>query len=235
MKKRLLVLLILLLVLTGCAGYQPKDGQIQPNLYFSETSLTYTETPRNDIFYQIGNIETDFFILYQVYRGYPLEQSAKDNYHLLLSYLKLYQSLNATSYTEILNYTSKELNDALDSIDVTPSITDVVVFNEIKTFVQELKSNQYSGEISKNLYIELRLGRTLTQDEIASLEVLQYYYQKSYEFNQQLLFEQSFDSFFETISTLDQSVDDSLKNTLMLSYDLLQVFNQTKSHDNLQQ
>ncbi len=143
--------------------------------------MTYTNTEPIDILYKIGNPMDDFSIFYLATEGEQMPVEKSEIVNEILPVLTYLNEESGYSFTSLFNRSSEELNSLAISKSITLTLTQIVAFNEMKLFISELQSNISSQaySIGKIDYIELRLDRTLTQEEIDALELLQLYYPRS--------------------------------------------------------
>ena len=223
MKKYLLILLfVLTFIISACSAYDENpDTSIYADLYFDMETLTYTHL-EGDILDGLSTPADDFFILYESYYGYAIKADDRPLYEAAISYLTIYQATENISYEALLNYSSKELNDALNGIGINLSIDHIVIFNELKAFSTLLIEEDFKSSISKLDYLRIRLERPLSNVEINALIQLQNAYTTIlYDMPTYRLFDQDFQFFIDTLSQLGRTYDEDTLVALELAYNLL--------------
>ena len=221
MKKISIVLLLLLLFLSGCGNMSPYDKGPGIDLYYSIETLTYTNTRYDHILYQTGKVETDFFILYEQYKNESLTEVEIEKYQTLIGHLLTYQQSSGKSFETILNETSESLITDLSALEITPTIDDIVLFNQIKALIDEMKANDYSGYIDRITYIQTRLNRELTIEEQFAIEYLQDYYSRIASFDTNYLLTDTFEVFIERITALYGELDNETFNRLEVGFNII--------------
>jgi hypothetical protein len=183
MKKILFTLLLVTVttLLYSCASNDYFPNENEPSIYDDLTydfeTLTFTNTTAFDILYHVGNPSEDFIILHQELLNKTLTDTQKSVYQHLLINLEDLSKSTQQSLSTILKYSSSELNVALEQADITVTLDDIVAFNELKSFLDEIKlSSNQTLSISKTTYIELRLTLDLNQEDLNNLDFLQKQY-----------------------------------------------------------
>lgn len=178
--KKIILSLLVLLTLSACSSAN-FDG---PNalygyLDYDKATLTYSNQNNNDILYQTGNLRDDFFILYESYYKKPLSKDEKTTYTLFFNkYKDIVLKLNSTNES-ILDFSSNEFNEAIQSENMDASLDDIVIFNQIKNMINQIKIDNYDTSIKTLTYIKKRLDMTLDEFDFSALELLNHYYQQS--------------------------------------------------------
>ena len=128
------------------------DGNtsIYQDLFFDKDTLTYTNHNYNDIFYDTGNPIDDFFILYESFYQAPLKERDQIAYTTFFNHLINYNTLSKKSYDTLLQYSSTELNDELKTYDISISLNDIVIFNQVKDMIEQIEKTNFPASISKN-------------------------------------------------------------------------------------
>ena len=224
--KKFITLVLLLLFLTACSAQGPNtQASFYQDLYFSKTTLTYTNLPYKDILFQVGTPLEDFFILYDAFYETPLSEQEKLNYQVFFGRLVEYVLASNVSYGAIIAYSSTELNEALSVYDIQLSLNDVVIFNQLKAMIDEMDQTKYSGSISKTLYLEKRLNLRLTRDAIEALDLLQQYYLEFHmDVTSNYFVSHNISDFFLLIEDQGMTLSDSDKLTLQTAYDIISRF-----------
>ena len=234
MKKLIGLLLVgILVLLSGCAASEDITNEpsavIYENLYYSWSSMSYTNTPDYDIFYQVEDSYEDFIILHEKIMEDDLTSKEKVAYKQVFDIIDQAEELSTYNYSQIIDFSSKEFNDLCETKSITLTLVDVVTFNDIKELISEIKTalNTKSSSISKLSYIEKRLDITLSSDETQALVLLQDKYSELFHYS-------SYDSFnFKTKALEDLLLDfennisytpsDNELIELEIAYDILQL------------
>lgn len=172
------ILMILSLILVSCSA--DYDGISEPtmasSLSYDWHTLTFTNLAFDDIFSQTSTPIDDINILHQQVYAEPLSDEAIQSYVDLFALMERLYTEGSQTYLDILSLDSSEFQSLLDDIDLTPTITDIIVFNTLKSLAS---SNQYIT-ISKQSYYEYRTSITLSYEDINQLETLQTYIYQLY-------------------------------------------------------
>ena len=103
----------------------------------------------------------------------------KTTYTLFFNkYKDIVLKLNSANES-ILDFSSNEFNDAIQSENMAASLDDIVIFNQIKNMINQIKIDNYNTSIETLTYIKKRLDMTLDQSDLSALELLNHYYQQS--------------------------------------------------------
>lgn len=209
MKKILMLFLFfVLLFLTACSSQETSHIpiSIHDHLRFSYASMTYTDTREYDILFEVGNPSKDFIILYNYTQAEALtieEVSSIDEISVVLTSVSI---ASAITYSSLLELPSQDFNELAASHSITLTLSEIVAFNEMKTKISVLKNSLTTNGylISKIDYIENRIDRQLTTEEITSLELLQdYFYRLNYpQINYTLNSSAGLNYFSEAIQTI---------------------------------
>lgn len=215
MKKYILSCMMILVVflIIGCSAYDPMTDEISiyDDLTFSFETLTYTETSERDILYQVGHPSFDFIILYE--KTYPDTLNERDQllYQGLLETLYDLSILSNQTIKETLLLSSSELRALYEVHDQTIGLSDIVIFNNLKSILTDLEtSDNINLSISKITYINTRLSISLTNESISALENLQSYHQ-SFEYYDMSVYikNETFDTWLEKLTLLGESPHES--------------------------
>ncbi|MCK5388086.1 MAG: hypothetical protein KAJ22_02275, partial [Candidatus Izimaplasma sp.] len=214
MKKLLvLVTMIIIVLLAGCmADIEPaiEDSSIYDYLKYSASSMSYINTPESDILYLINDTYSDFVILNRTIMNSNLSSEEQLAYKQLFSIMDDLSTNTTFRYRELDTYSSSDFNTLSNSSQITLTLGDIVTFNALKTLLPDIKSTleNDSSAISKIYYIEYKLDRDLTNEEVISLDLLQekylelYYYDfQPFDFKQKTLEDLLFE--FETKTSFD--------------------------------
>ncbi len=212
MKKSILFIMMLFLsfMIYACsAGDQsPNTDEVTFGMPFtySFTTMTYANNNNFDIFYGLGDPYEDFVILYESYNSIKLtEQEASIYEHIIDNLASLSSSSGRSIGYYLSTYTSTDLKNDFDSYEITMTIDDIVAFNNLKSFKETVEgTSRFLSYIEKPLYIELRFGVVLTDEELSDLDYLQYH------FNQLM--------YHASVSLLDDSFEDIISIASDLGY-----------------
>lgn len=185
MKKLVLLCMIGLSVffLQACAmGPMDQEASFNTPLYFSELTLTFTNTTEVDILYDTGNPTDDFTLLYELYADNPTAEQ-KVIYRDFMDTLEIVSIASHRDYGYLFNLSSSEIKELYDAESIPFGINEVVIFNEIKDEIAYYKETQSSPRVSKIEYIEFRLNRDLNSEEISNLFFLQDIYNEFKAYN----------------------------------------------------
>lgn len=178
--KKIILSLLVLLSLSSCSGAN-YDGpnSLYGQLNYDKESLTYTNHVLTDILYQTGNLTEDFFILYESYYKKPLSTDDKTTYSLFfIKYKDIVFKLNANN-DSVLDFSSSEFNEAIQSENMDASLDDIVIFNQIKNLINQIQVDNFNTSIETFTYIKKRLDMNLDQSDFSALELLNHYYKQS--------------------------------------------------------
>lgn len=177
MKKIFLISILLLIVLlSGCASPdQEEDTEkytFNSVLPYNSSSLTFTKTSRGDMLYSSGSPSTDYVIMLN--EDNELSQTERDAYVSLFVIIEVIAEGQMNfSYISLLSYTSQEFSDLASNAGIELTVSDIIMFNTLKTSLEELMLSSHLTVITRQEYIEIRLDRDLTLDEISGLSLLQ--------------------------------------------------------------
>lgn len=215
MKKYILSSMMILVVflIIGCSAYDPmtEDISIYDDLTFSFETLTYTETSERDILYHIGHPSFDFIMLYEKNNPDILSEADQLLYQGLLETLYDLSILSAQSIRETLLLSSSELRVLYEVYDQSIGLSDIVIFNNIKSILTDLEtSNDIDLSLSKISYINMRLSISLTSENISALENLQNYHQ-SFEYYDMSVYinDETFDTWLEKLTLIGEAPHES--------------------------
>lgn len=187
MKKFRLILLALIVILFGgCMADadvedpDPDPDPIEsPSMYdtvsYSFKDLTFYIIQEEDILYDTHDIVLEFSLVYESIMNESLSEEESYIYGSLLTVLQELSIASSTSYEDVLEMTVQEFKDECDAQDITITTTNVIVFDQFKGLLEDLRT---TGSISrryieKELYLTAFLARTLSSNELDALEHLQ--------------------------------------------------------------
>ena len=180
MRKTLLLTMFLIVVLlSGCASESDDEptgesSRFDSYLSYDFDTFTYTNTDESDILYGIGSASTDYIIMTN--REQELTTSEEEAYKSLFTGLDEVNAADQTfSYDQITTYSSRDIEDYAGKSNLDITITDIITFNAMKSDLEDYESD-YPTRISKQDYIEVRIDRELTPDELQGFYLLQEYY-----------------------------------------------------------
>lgn len=219
----LLMTVLMIVLLSSCSAYDGDPMQnIDSELYFNWSTLTYTQLERIDIFNQASQPIDDLVVLHQVAFNEPLDASIRLAYENLLNIL-LPLSIDAhINVGTLLNKRSSELQTLAKQYDYTLALSDIVVFNELKVFKEDVETLDVT--LSKVDYFEARTAITLTIEQKQDIDLLQLYFIMSNE-------DQALDSFsaytYEQLEALFMMLPDAPTEeeqiALASAYDLMMI------------
>ena len=234
MKKLIgLFLVAILVLLSGCSAsddvIDEPTAVIHENLYYSLGSMSYTNTPDYDILYQVDDTYEDFVILHEKIMNTDLTQGEKTAYEQVLDIIDQVEKLSPFSYSQIIDFSSKEFNDLCESKSIILSLVDVVTFNALKELFSEMRIvlNTKSSSIAKLSYIEIRLDVTLSTEEIESLDLLQNRYSELFSYDSNYSFDFKTKSLEDLLLDFESNIEyipsDNELLELEIAYDILQL------------
>lgn len=176
--------LLLLFYVIGCSSANPttlNETSIYDPLTFNFSSMTYTNTSYSDVLFGIGNPMDDFSILYKVSQGTEMPQEDYVVVEEILPVLADIKKESNYSFTYLMTMSSEDLNSLALENTIILTLTEIVAFNEMKTILEDLKSSLVTEDysISKITYLELRVDRELTNEEVEALILIQKYFPKT--------------------------------------------------------
>jgi len=194
MRKTLLLTMFLIVVLlSGCAMKSEEEpygesSSFDSYLNYDFDTLTYTNTNESDLLFNLGSASSDYIIMTKEEQG-ELSDISIEAYGSILNVLDQIASLDYTfHFEEITTYSSRDLEDFAGKVQLELTITDIITFNSIKSDIESYTDSYVSG-ISKQDYIENRIDRDLTPDELQGFFILQeryyelmYYNEATYSF-----------------------------------------------------
>lgn len=197
-KIKIICAMAIMLLLVGCASMDviTDDTNVYGNIEYNWSTMIFTDIDQADIFYQTGNSFVDFVILHQQVMEEPFIPAEGIAYLQLFTIMNQVIENSAVNYSMISGYTSAELKNVCNTYSIAITLADIITFNAYKSLIIEIKDTIGDNRfvISKLNYLELRLNRSLTNDEISSLVLLQ---EKFLDLNQHYVFvpllEHSFD------------------------------------------
>jgi len=216
----ILVLGCMVFLMQAC-GMAPMEesASFDSPLYYNELSMTFTNTSKHDILYNVGNPADDFILLYRMHADNPNSNDEA----IYLSFMQTLYTLSITQQTtmaQLFRLTSSELKTVYEAAGLTLSINDVVTFNTIQSEIQTYKANQSSPTVSKKAYVEYRLSITLTDEAYQSLRYLQSIYNDfMYDHPEFTIHEADFDTFKGLLMT--DNLTESQLEQLETAYNLV--------------
>lgn len=180
MRKFLLVTMLLIVaLLSGCS--QSDDAGFDDYLSFDSilvyrsSTLTFINTDQSNVLYGTGNVPIDYMINAEYSKEFTL--SEKEAYVSILAILdEIDTTFTSFSYTLIPSYTSKDIEQYAVNTGIELTITDIITFNKIKTEMKVQIDSNHVTILTKQKYVELRIGRELTPDELEGFNILQEHY-----------------------------------------------------------
>ena len=189
MKKLLLLFTMSIVVLlAGCmAEQEPQhiESTVYDKLLYSTSRMSYSNTSSSDILYYVDNTYFDYIILNERVMENNLTLEEASAYESLFIVLDKLNSSSSFSYPDIDDFNTQDFKDLSTTYDIQITMGDIVTYNALKTSIPNIKATlkTRSSSISKIDYMELMLGRTLTNDEVTSLELLQTNYNELYQYD----------------------------------------------------
>jgi hypothetical protein len=188
-------------------------------LYYNELSMTFTNTSKHDILYNVGNPADDFILLYRMHADQPNETDEA----IYLSFMQTLYTLSLaeqTTMAQLFRLTSSELKTVYEASGLTLSINDVVTFNTIQSEIQKYKENQISPTVSKRAYVEYRLSIPLNDQDYQSLRYLQSVYNDfMYDHPEFTIHQADFETFIGLLNT--ENFTESQLEQLETAYNLI--------------
>ncbi len=225
MKKLYMLLMIMIFSFTlySCAAGGGYDVQITPSisgdtLSFDYRTLTYTTNKNNDILEIIGNPNEDFIIMYQQAKNEYFNDESLNLYHHMLNNLIQLSELESVNIGSLLDLSSTELNALMISHDISVTVDDIVIFNEMKA----AKASAYQNYISKVTYINERLHIILSSDEINSLDLFQETYIDYLDYQTSFIIKDfTYEEIIEKYTSVGMNLSEDTLEDLKIAYDIL--------------
>ena len=236
MKKILLILIAFIVILfSACSAEHepnPEDEvlSIYHNFSFSFKTLTFTDTSRSDILFGLSDNGEEFFIAYDKITNVPFSAEEELAYREVLTILDQLNSESSVSMNRLLEYSLEEFSDECEKYGIEVSLTNVIMFNSFKELLETIiedRGTSFVG-ISKVDYLNIRLGRTLTNDEKQSLELLQmsYYEVTRYQSNYENFITATYDEVIEYFENNSVTLTDIEKEQIQVALDILNELNE---------
>lgn len=234
--KRIQLLLVLLVfgLLSACGAMAEEEPEpiyveaplLQDRLGFDWATMTYSKSLESiDILRNSGTITEDYWLMREI-AGYedltPVQQGAYNETLLVLDSLD--QSM-VFDLDDIVVTTLSDLNDYAASdelIEITPTIA--FTYIALQSEVESLQS-EGSFSITRLEYLEIRLDRSLTSDEVNAVNLLQYnivliYVELSRTYT---VSTESFDGLITLIETATgEIIEQDTIDDLQIGYDIIQ-------------
>jgi hypothetical protein len=221
----LTISVVLILLLFGCAMEENPlfDETIYGQITYDFDTMTFTNTSLDDIFYEVGNPWDDFIIMYKTYYGTSIDPTELIAYEAL--FVKLINLSVASSVTvgTITHYSTEQLNTILEGYAIDLSLTDVIMFNSLKTILNGLRTQEdLEIVISKISYLQVRLSVILTEDQIEHLDMLQDYYLSNRNMDDMYYLKDSdFDTFITRYESTGITISEIAKENLLEAFNLM--------------
>lgn len=169
----LIIFMIISFLLVSCSADYDGIGEptMSSDLTYDWDTLTFTHLNYDDIFSQSSTPIDDMIILHQEIYAESLSSERLQSYEDLFALMEPLYDKDDQTYQDILSLESSEFQSLLADKDLSPTITDIILFNSLKSL---LSSSPYIS-ISKQSYYEIRTSKTLSDEEINQLDLLQYY------------------------------------------------------------
>lgn len=183
MKKifRMAISILLLIGFISCSAqmdnfYVPFSKPLNYNL----DTLSYEDLTDYDIFTYIQDDYLDLIAVIPLTEDYYKITDSWSDIQSLIEKLSIIGKTSNIKPKTMMTKTSSELNSLAISSSTVLTVDDIVAFNELKLYIEDL-----SGMISinKTLLFGSNLGRSLTTDEIVSLTTLQLLYNRIVEYH----------------------------------------------------
>lgn len=174
----LIIFIVISCLLVSCSADYDGIGEptMSSSLTFDWDTLTFTNINYDDIFSQSSTPIEDIVILHQEIYDESLSSESIQSYEDLFALMEPLYDKDDQTYQDILLLDSSEFQALLADKNLSPTITDIILFNSLKSL---LSSNPYIS-ISKQSYYEIRTSKTLSYEEITQLDLLQYYVYQLY-------------------------------------------------------
>ncbi len=222
--KKLIVLFVsifLLFSIYGCASeyIDDPDPGLSNVLRFDSNQLIFYVQSGLDVLYGIPNPSDDVIILKTVYFEESLSEDQQNAYRHILEHIETLSEETSVSISDILQYDSQTLNDALEALQLDVTLNDIVIFNELKTLSEDWNMIPVMTRFE---YIEARLQRTLTMDEESNINYLQYLYIDLRDIDDNYrLFDHTDLFLIETLESYGIRLADDNKDAITNAYELL--------------
>lgn len=206
MKRLLIVLTIIVFgLLSACADMDmdpmddPIDISFDDKVYFSWNTMTFTDLSEYDILHQVGTPEIDYFIAYQNSGQEDLSDNQLDAYRRTIQSIVTLDQTTSFTISNLTVYTSGEFASYLEDNDLDVSAIELLTFAALQEQVEEREFRTVN--LTKKEYIELRLERALTQEEVNGMNLLQelYIQLKAVHHSNFMISSGTFDQFLEEV------------------------------------
>ena len=176
MKKiALIVLSIIVLMLFASCAAAPSDyyADFKHPLVYDIDSLRYDHLNDSDIYNYVRDDYLDLIaILPNTTQFTNIDSSWEQVVDLIKKLSLIGYELNIAPLT-MMEKTSSEINSLAASASITLTVDDIVAFNDLKSYLNELDG---LVSVKKEDLFSVHLDRPLTKEEIDSLSTLQHYY-----------------------------------------------------------
>ncbi len=221
----LTISVVLILLLFGCAMEEnPQfDESVYGQLTYDFDTMTFANTSFDDIFYEVGNPWDDFIIMYKTYYGTSIDPVEIIAYEALFTKLMDLSIASSVTVGAITHYSSEQLNTILEGYAIDLSLTDVIMFNSLKTILDDLRTQEdLDIVISKINYLQSRLAINLTNDQIEHLALLQdYYLTIRYMDDMYFLRDHDFDTFVTQYESTGNTISEIAREYLLEAFNLM--------------
>jgi hypothetical protein len=183
MKRWIVILTITLIgLLSGCSSgemdmdpdYEPTEIYFDDYVVFSWNTMTFTDVSEYDILYQIGTPVLDYFIAYNNAGLEGLSTNQLNAYQTTIESIVILDQSTSFRLADLDTYTSTEFVSFLTDAGIDISPTKLFTF---ATLQEQAETREFqSVRLTKREYIEDRLSRALTIEEVTALSSLQEYY-----------------------------------------------------------
>ncbi len=235
MKKLTIMFLLLLVVLfSGCAMKDEMDPQddgivydpsMSEYMFYNWNTMTFSNTSQYDIMYKTENPVKDFLILREGVDDLMISEPQTEGYVVTLDILNTYAISSGNELSESLTYTSDELVSKTKAYNIEVNAMDIITYNALKVEIEDIKDNLNgrSSYLTKEEYIEARIERTLTQDEIIALEYLQSKFMELQETTAPFVIaDNDFNDLLNHLAThLDYTPTEEQRSTLEIAFNII--------------
>jgi hypothetical protein len=168
---RRLLVFVLFLLLIGCSEQQYEQPvEFSEPLTYSFESLRYMKSSSQDIIFMITDNELDLKLALRQAQDQLLIESLPASVDDIIVLLDQISEAAGVSLKTIMAYSSSELLTVATAHAVDLAIDDIVGFNDLKAILDQLGG---SIRIDKVDFIESRLERELSEDELQGFDLLQ--------------------------------------------------------------
>lgn len=229
MKRWIVIVTIILIgLLSACSSemnpnFEPTNISFNEDLFFSWNTMTFTDLTEYDILDQVGTPTEDYFIAYNNSGSNDLSENQLNAYRSTIALIVLLDQTTDFDIANLIEYSSAEFAEYLTEEDLSFSAIELLTFTALQDQMEHRTLRYVS--LTKRDYIENRLERALTEEEVDALHDLQQLYAElkaSHSTNYQIT-QDTFQQFLEALEgalNITLTVDEQAN--LEVAFDIIQ-------------